>query len=192
MESTCPALVLRLLRLRKIAFLFLSAKVIRYVDACGGAMAGWLERHAQAIQAAGTLVMSFAAVAAAVFVPLQIAANDRTSREQSAREIYREFLSISIQRPELANRDYCSLNGPVERAAYESYVDYLLYTAEQVMDLNASDWEPAISARLRSHQGYLCTFDAEDLDALTPAVAALVEGLKSGCPATALCGSEQP
>jgi hypothetical protein len=155
-------------------------------------MAGWLERHAQAIQSAGALVMSAAAVAAAVFVPLQIAANDRTSREQTAREIYREFLSISIQRPELAKRDFCTMTDPVERAAYESYVDYLLYTAEQVMDLNADDWKTAITARLRSHEAYLCTFEPADLEALTPAVASLLDGMVAGCAAAPACAEIRP
>ena len=124
----------------------------------GFSLLNWLERHAQPIQSVGALVTAAAAVAAVVFVPWQIAANERASREQAAREIYREFLSISIQRPELTTRDFCALADPVQRVAYESYVDYLLYTAEQVMDLNATDWEPAIAARLRSHQSYLCTF----------------------------------
>ena len=155
-------------------------------------MAGWLERHAQAIQALAALVMAAAAIAAAFFVPWQIAANERTSRDQAAREIYREFLSISIQRPELTTRNHCALTNPVERAAYESYVDYLLYTAEQVLDLNPADWEGAIAARLRSHQGYLCSFDDADLEDLTPAVALLVDELVLDCAAPAVCGGSQP
>ncbi len=155
-------------------------------------MTGWLERHAQAIQALAAMLMAAAAVAAAFFVPWQIAANERTSRDQAAREIYREFLSISIQRPELTIRNHCALTNPAERAAHESYVDYLLYTAEQVMDLNPADWEGAIAARLRAHQGYLCTFDDADLEDLTPAVAQLVDALVLDCAASAVCGGSQP
>lgn len=155
-------------------------------------MPGWLERHAQAIQAAGALVMSAAAVAAAVFVPWQIGANDRTSREQAAREIYREFLNISIQRPDLATMEYCSPAAPAERAAYEAYVDYLLYTAEQVMDLDPEDWDATIATRLRAHMGYLCTFEAADLDTMTPAVASLVDRLIAGCDATVACELPRP
>ncbi|SHM73377.1 hypothetical protein SAMN05443432_11341 [Roseovarius litoreus] len=155
-------------------------------------MVGWLERHAQAIQAAGALVMSAAALAAAIFVPWQIAANDRTSREQAAREIYREFLNISIQRPELAAQDVCTLTDPAKRAAYENYVDYLLYTAEQVMELNPSDWETDITARLRLHTRYLCTFAPADLEAMTPAVASLVQGLTLACDSSMTCPRAQP
>lgn len=155
-------------------------------------MFDWLQRHAQTIQSAGALVTSIAALAAVLFVPWQIASNDRTSREQAAREIYREFLSLSIQRADLSTRDFCALHDPVERAAYESYVDYLLYTAEQVMDLNPDDWESAITARLRAHLGYVCTFDAGDLDTLTPAVARLVQGLASACAEVTTCEGRQP
>lgn len=151
-----------------------------------------LTRHAQAIQSAGALVTAAAAVAAVFFVPWQIAANDRTNREQAAREIYREFLSISIQRPELASQDFCTLADPVQRAAHESYVDYLLYTAEQVLELNAADWEDAIGARLLSHQSYLCTFQDDDFETLTPAVAVLVRQTVSDCPSTTSCNKVQP
>jgi len=158
----------------------------------GLSMLIWCKRHLQGIQTIAALVTAAAALAAVVFVPWQIAANERTSREQAAREIYREFLSISIQRPELTTRDFCALTDPVQRAAYESYVDYLLYTAEQVMDLNPSDWDGAITARLRSHQSYLCTFHQTDLDALTPAVALLVGRLISGCDAKVTCEGSAP
>jgi hypothetical protein len=155
-------------------------------------MLRWLDRHAQAIQAAGAIVMSAAALAAAVFVPWQIAANDRTSREQAAREIYREFLNISIQRPELAAQDICTLTDPARRTAYESYVDYLLYTAEQVMALNPSDWEADITARLHSHTPYLCSFGPADLAAMTPAVAALIGSLTTACDTVTTCNRVQP
>lgn len=144
-------------------------------------MAGGLERHAQAIQSIGALTTAAAALAVVVFMPWQIAANDRTSRAQTAREIYLEFLNLSIQRPNLAARGFCTPDTPVELAAYEACVNYLLYTSEQVMDLNPADWQTAIAARLRAHHPYLCTFDSADLDSLTPAVAGLISGLLSQC-----------
>ena len=155
-------------------------------------MMSLLARHAQAIQTAAALVMAAAALSAVIVVPWQIAANERSSREQSAREIYREFLSISIQRPELASQDFCTLADPVQRAAHESYVDYLLYTAEQVLDLNAEDWEAAIGARLQAQMSYLCTFHDDDFDTLTPAVALLVRQIVSDCPSTTSCNKGQP
>lgn len=101
------------------------------------------------------------------------------------------WLIISIQRSELTSGAYCSLTEPVVRAAHESYVDYLLYTAEQVLDLNAADWEAAIDARLRSHASYLCTFQDNDLNALTPTVAGLVRQIVSDCSAASICEGHQ-
>ncbi len=77
-------------------------------------MVNWLERHAQAIQAAGALVMSAADLAAAIFVAWPIAANDRTSRDQAPRAMYRDVLNISIQRPKLAAQDICALTDACE------------------------------------------------------------------------------
>lgn len=84
------------------------------------------------------------------------------------------------------------MTDPLRRAAQESYVDYLLYTAEQVLDLNAADWEAAIGARLEPHLPYLCTFQHDDFEALTPAVAALVRRIASDCASIASCEAGEP
>ena len=141
----------------------------------------FFKRHAEAIGAIGTILMALAAVAAAIFVPLQIAANDRTSREQAAREIYREFLNITIQRPELAAPQSCPAADPLRQRAYQAYVDYLLYTAEQVLDLSPEDWRDTVAAQLAPHRAYLCGFEASDMAAMTVQVADLVAALQTGC-----------
>jgi hypothetical protein len=48
----------------------------------------------------------------AVVIPYQVAQADRIQRDQTAREIYREFLNLTVQKPDLANADYCTLEGP--------------------------------------------------------------------------------
>jgi hypothetical protein len=141
----------------------------------------WFKRHAEAIGAIGTILMALAAVAAAILVPLQIAANDRTSREQAAREIYREFLNITIQRPELAAAPSCPATDPLRQRAYQAYVDYLLYTAEQVLDLSPEDWRDTVAAQLAPHRAYLCGFGTGDMVAMTVQVADLVAALQTDC-----------
>ena len=66
-------------------------------------MRKWLDSRAKAIQALGVIVTMFAALAAVIGVKLQIDANARQQREQSAREIYREYLALSIARPPQLN-----------------------------------------------------------------------------------------
>ncbi|WP_416915208.1 MAG: hypothetical protein ACMUJJ_14200 [Roseicyclus sp.] len=141
----------------------------------------WFKRHAEAIGAIGTILMALSAFAAAILVPLQIAASDRTSREQAAREIYREFLNITIQRPELAASQSCPATDPLRQRAYQAYVDYLLYTAEQVLDLSPEDWRDTVAAQLAPHRAYLCGFDTGDMVAMTVQVADLVAALQTDC-----------
>jgi hypothetical protein len=119
-------------------------------------MKKWLESHAKALQALGAIVTMIAAVAALVGVKVQIDANSRQQREQSARDIYREYLNLSISRPEFSKPDYCALEGTPNEAAYEDYVEYLLYTSEQVLQA-MPDWEPTLAARLTPHKELLCS-----------------------------------
>lgn len=118
-------------------------------------MKHWLERHAKAIQALGAIVTMLAAVAALVGVKIQIDASARQAREQSARDIYREFLNLSIARPELAEPNYCEISGSPNEAAYENYLEYTLYTAEQLRSVSP-DWDATMLEHLAAHRAALC------------------------------------
>ena len=119
---------------------------------------GWFARHASAIEAAATLVMALVAIAALAGVKLQIDANDRIQREQSAREIYRDFLALTVANPDLAHPDACrGLLGPPD-PAYDGYLEYLLYTAEQTTQLDPS-WDPIIGQWLENHASVLCAIE---------------------------------
>ena len=149
-------------------------------------MKKWLESRAKALQALAAIVTICAAVAALVGVKVQIDANARQQREQSARDIYREYLNLSISKPEFANPDYCAIAGTANEGAYEDYVEYLLYTSEQVLAA-MPDWEPTLSARLTPHKELLC--GESDWGEETQAVRAMIgrfkarqcKGFISGC-----------
>ena len=119
-------------------------------------MKEWLERHAKAMQSAGVIVAVLAAAVALVGVKFQIDASARQQREQSARDIYREFLNLSISKPEFASPNYCSIRGSPNEAAYEIYVEYLLYAAEQILQA-LPDWQETMEQRLMPHRELLCT-----------------------------------
>ncbi len=108
-------------------------------------MRKWIETRAKALQAMAAIVTMTAAVAALVGVKVQIDANARQQRKQSARDIYREYLNLSISKPDFSNPDYCALSGTAIKGAYEDYVEYLLYTSEQVLSA-MPDWEPTFGA----------------------------------------------
>lgn len=155
-------------------------------------MKTWLDHHAQTLQTVCALATAGAAIGALVLVPWQIAANAHAGREQSAKEIYREYLNISIQRADLSAHDLCAPVQPATSAAYEAYVDYLLYTAEQVLDLDPDAWGRTIAAQLERHQRHLCTFDPTELEMMTEPVAALVAGLQTGCDTLPACAGTAP
>ncbi len=139
-------------------------------------MKQWLEDHSKALQAIAAIVTMLAAVAALIGVKVQIDANARQQREQSARDIYREYLNLSIAKPEFANPDYCAIAGTAQDGAYEDYVEYLLYTSEQVLAA-MPDWETTLTARLAPHKELLCS--EPDWDDETPAVQAMIKRFKA-------------
>lgn len=116
----------------------------------------WLSRNAERLGALAALATAFAALSVLVVVPWQIAAADRIQRDQTAREIYREFLNLTVQKPELATADFCTLEEPAQIAAYSAYVDYLFYTAEQMID-TSPEWRDPMAGYLKDHMAYLCS-----------------------------------
>ena len=125
-------------------------------------MRNWLTRNAEALGALGAIATAFAALTALVVIPYQVAQADRIQRDQTAREIYREFLNLTVQKPELAQADFCAMSDPKEIAAYGAYVEYALYTAEQMV-ASSPDWRAPMAGYLDDHLPYLC--DAEGLAA---------------------------
>lgn len=119
-------------------------------------MRNWLTRNAEPLQALGAIATAFAALTALVVIPYQVAQADRIQRDQTAREIYREFLSLTVQKPELATADYCALKDTNQTAAYSAYVEYLLYTSEQMID-TSPEWRGPMASYLQDHMAYLCS-----------------------------------
>lgn len=148
-------------------------------------MRNWLVRNAEPLQAVGAIATAFAALTALVVIPYQVAQADRIQRDQTAREIYREFLNLTVQKPELANANYCALTDPKEQTAYSAYVDYLLYTAEQMIDTSA-DWKAPMASYLADHMSYICS--AGVWDAQSDDIKDLVAELALTCEAQHQCG----
>ncbi len=134
-------------------------------------MKRWLERHAKALQALAAIVTVAAAGIALVGIKVQIDANNRAQQEQSARDIYREFLNLSIARPELADPDYCAIKGSASAGAYENYVEYMLYTADQLLSVSP-DWSATMAEHAAGHRAYLCT--QQDWSDDSPAIRAFM------------------
>ena len=141
-------------------------------------MLDWLKRNSEALEALGGIATAFAALTALIVIPYQVAQSDRIQRDQTAREIYREFLNLTVQKPDLANADYCALQDRAQTTAYTAYVEYLLYTAEQMID-TSPDWRAPMASYLEDHMAYLCS---EGIwDAQSPDIKDLVAELALSC-----------
>ncbi len=126
-----------------------------------GVSMNWLKENTDALQALGAILTVVFAVVALAAIKLQIDASDKLQREQSARDMYREHLSLAIQNPTLAYADYCDLDTEKERLTYEAYLEHFLYTAEQLAALGAH-WQHTIKSYLEAHGSYVCSRTAWD------------------------------
>ena len=138
-------------------------------------MMDWAGRHAKMIQLVVSVVGLLVAIGAIVGVKMQIDAASRLQAQQSARDIYREYLNLSISKPEFAEPNYCALKSSPQWPAYQNYVDYFLYTSEQVLNVSP-DWQPALEDHAAAHQDYLCTIT--DTSGYAPPVAAMLENFQ--------------
>jgi hypothetical protein len=140
-------------------------------------MLAWLNRYGQGLAA---LVSAIAVVAALIGVFWQVRSSEDAQRAQSARDIYREFVALTVNRPDLAVMEWSDSLPADRKAAYEAYVEYLLYTAEQVIGMDA-DWAEPMRKWLADHGPYLCTIS--DTTNYTPEVQALIGTTRTdACP----------
>jgi hypothetical protein len=146
----------------------------------------FLVQHAQALQAGGALITALAAVLALIVVPWQIREADRLQQAQSARDIYRDFLNLTVQKPEVAATDLCVTDNPAARLAYEAYVDHLLYTAEQVLAVS-NDWRSPMQAQVDRHRAYVCGWDEGEMQAFTDPVVGLLNTTRQTCAQVKAC-----
>lgn len=149
----------------------------------------WADRHHHAISslsALGTLIFAIAAIGGTYW---QIESSRQLQQQQSARDIYREYLNLSANKPEFSQPDYCALQASPQFAAYESYVAYLLYAGEQTVALGA-DWTNVIRGELERHTAYLCSANYEP-DDYEESVADLVSALqRDSCAAITPCSAQ--
>jgi len=146
----------------------------------------FLTRHVQVLQSGAALVTALAAVLALIVVPWKIAATERVQQAQSARDIYRDFLNLTVQKPEVAGANLCSNRDANLRTAYEAYVDHLLYTAEQVLDVS-EEWALPMQAQIDKHQAHICSWTDADLAVFSDPVLRLLQRTRQQCAAVTVC-----
>ena len=117
----------------------------------------WMSRQAPSIEAAAAVVTAFVAVAALIGVKVQLDEADRLQKAQSAREAYRAHLALAATLPQFAQpADTCQLLHSEQAGAYAAFVDHLLYSAEQMLDVS-DGWDATFLAQLAVHSDYICS-----------------------------------
>lgn len=145
----------------------------------------WFKSHSEALQALGALVTALAALAALVVIPLQIRAAEAIQQRQAAREMYRNLVALTIERPALVNSEYCDLRQPDQITAFSAYVEFLLYTAEQLMATDPTSWRSPLLGMMEEHITFFCADD--DWQTYERAVQDLIEHLRQSCPPVPVC-----
>lgn len=146
----------------------------------------WLSRHAETIEAAAATLTALVAVAALIGVKFQLDETERLQKAQSARETYRAHLALAATLPNFAQpTDTCQLIQSDQGGAYRAFVDHLLYSAEQMLEVS-DGWEDTFLKELAVHTDYICSADGpvgETEDTLR-----LIARFNSlSCPSTPIC-----
>ncbi|MGB7286036.1 MAG: hypothetical protein WBC71_03805 [Salaquimonas sp.] len=117
---------------------------------------GWLAKNGLAIQSIAAIFTAIVALGALIGVKIQLDAADRLQNLQSAREAYRSHLTLAIANPDLAAPDdVCVLLSSPKAVAYTAFVDHLLYSAEQMLEVE-DGWESTFKEELEPHSQFLC------------------------------------
>ncbi|MBX9827051.1 MAG: hypothetical protein K2Y27_18930 [Xanthobacteraceae bacterium] len=135
------------------------------------------QRYGNAAQIASAVL----AIAALAGIYFQVQANFRVSRENSAREIYRAYLQMAVQHPQLAYPENAAVVAAMsrdERARYGWFVSYLLYTCEQILVNFPRDatWRRTCQEQVAYHTPYICSSVVKDeINHYDPAMRGLIE-----------------
>ncbi|MCZ4273828.1 hypothetical protein [Maritalea porphyrae] len=117
----------------------------------------WFSRHANLIEAGAAAITALVALAALIGVKVQLDATDLQQRTQSARDAYRSHLALASTSPDFASPTAaCQLLSSNNAGAYAAFVDHLLYSAEQMLEVEPG-WEDTFVQALLPHSEYMCS-----------------------------------
>ena len=107
-----------------------------------------LLRHLAHLSTIATAVLAIGGLLVAVW---QIRASEASQREASARDAYKEYLKLVIEKPELAEPDLPgSTSGPTREAGQDNLFSFYLFSAEQIFDAFPDDhgWHQSLQSDL--------------------------------------------
>ncbi len=110
-----------------------------------------------------SIVGGFATAAAAAFaivgIPLvifQVKATRAIQREATAKQLYRQYLSDCVERPDLVQPDLKRIEKDERMIQYELFVAHMLFSLEEIVtNVDSEEWKDVAKGQLRRHQKYL-------------------------------------
>jgi hypothetical protein len=145
----------------------------------------WLDRNAGALGALGALMAGVVAVLGLGGIWWQIRAAEQAQALQTARGAYLAQQALAVTNPGFAQPGaVCTLLASDRGNAYEAFVAHLLFTAEQVLAVEAG-WEATMLAEMEAHADYLCRHGGQinGTDRLTDLIGAFTDAHCTAPPA---------
>jgi hypothetical protein len=90
---------------------------------------------------------------------LQLALNRRNQRETTAKAVFRDYLRLAFDNPDLAAGDYLALCRAEKKESYEWFVAYFLWAAEEILNFARRDkiWWDNLVGQAEQHRQYFET-----------------------------------
>ena len=110
------------------------------------------------VASAATVIAAATAVAALFIALHQIDVARQIQREASARDAFKEYLKLAMDKPEFADASLGKISKSANsRSGYTWFVSYFLFSAEQIYQSfpNDSEWSAALSHQVCYHKTYL-------------------------------------
>jgi hypothetical protein len=108
----------------------------------------------------------------------QLTLNRENERETTAKSVFREYLKLAFENPDLAEGNYAALITGGKRDKYEWFVGYFLWAAEEILAYARNDtiWRDNLISQAKQHRAYFNSprFDKE-LEGYSKEVVKLVE-----------------
>ncbi len=127
----------------------------------------WVWDSAEKLGAFAELLLSITALVALLFAYLQIRTAQQSQREATTKEIYRDYLKLAVEYPELASPDERGQK-ILQDYKYRWFVAVMLNACEEIIEVFQNDeiWREVVLSEMECHEDYLHSkfFLAEDED----------------------------
>jgi hypothetical protein len=129
------------------------------------------------------VMTALVALAALLVASRQLRLNRLNQRETTAKSIFREFLNLCIEYPDLARGRPTDAN----KARYDWFVHQFLWAAEEFLEFDDSDWRDNLRLHVAYHEHFLRTdqeFLSKDLQTYKPKLRSFLKWALDSLPAS--------